>query len=135
MAKIAAAGFSAELLQYEYIDRNPLPGENFYRLRQYDYDGTAYDLGIVSVHFRGSAKPQLSVYPNPVVDQATVQWNTPAESLRLLDAQGRVVRHWSVDALGAGLNFTVDLSALPTGTYVLRLEGKQNVINQPIVKK
>ena len=135
LAKIPAAGFSAAPLQYEYYDRNPLPGENFYRLRQYDYDGTAYDLGIVNVHFRGSAKPQLSIYPNPVVDQATVQWNIPAESLRLLDAQGRVIRHWSIDASGSDLNFTVDLSALPAGTYVLRLEGAQNVINQPIVKK
>ena len=133
IATLAAAGFSFEPLDYEYYDQNPQPGQNYYRLRQVDYDGTTYDLGIVSVNFDQGGKPELGVFPNPAVDQTTVQWNTQAERLLLLDVQGRVLRQWLLSDSEFGGSQAIDLSAYPAGSYLLRLESKHDVLNQRLL--
>jgi len=49
IAVIAAGGNSAELLHYNYRDNALLPGINYYRLEQEDFDGKKTVLGVTSV--------------------------------------------------------------------------------------
>ena len=37
---VPGAGFSSTPLNYEYTHRDPMPGINYYRLKQIDFDGT-----------------------------------------------------------------------------------------------
>ena len=135
LVKIPAAGFSAEMLDYEFYDRNPYSGQNYYRLRQVDFDGTEYELGIVSVNFAGGGKPKLDIFPNPVQIQATVQWNTSGEQLELLDMQGRSLQQWQLDATPLGGSKAIDLSTYPAGQYMLRLVGDDQQLTTRLVKK
>lgn len=135
IGRVSAAGFSVVNQDYEFFDRQPLGGQNFYRLRQFDYDGTAYDLGIVSVNFVTNGKPNLGVFPNPAINQTTAQWNLPAEQLSLFDTQGRLVQQWRLNKELAGGSQIIDLSDLPAGQYLLRIEGRQEILSRSIVKK
>ncbi|MEO0727255.1 MAG: T9SS type A sorting domain-containing protein [Bacteroidota bacterium] len=135
LIKIPAAGFSAEVLDYEFYDRQPFSGQNYYRLRQVDFDGTAYELGIVSVNFAGGGKPELGIFPNPVQTQTTVQWNTPGDQLELLDMQGRSLQQWSVEPTPFGGSQALDLSAYPAGQYILRLVGENQQLTTRLVKE
>ncbi len=134
IGEVQAAGFSVVNQDYEFIDRQPLAGQNFYRLRQFDYDGTAYNLGIVSVNFDSGGKPELGAFPNPVVDQTTAQWNIEAEQLSLFDAHGRLIQQWSLNAAVAGGSQAIDLSTLPAGNYFLSIESKHEILTRRIVK-
>ncbi len=135
LTKVPAAGFSAEVIDYEFYDRQPYSGQNYYRLRQVDYDGTAYELGMVSVDFLGTAKPTLGVFPNPVQTQTTIQWNIPGEQLELLDLQGRSLQQWSFTSHAFGGSQALDLSAYPAGQYILRLLGPNQQLTTRLVKE
>ncbi|GAA0876183.1 hypothetical protein GCM10009118_25930 [Wandonia haliotis] len=48
IAEIGGAGTSSQRNKYSYIHKRPSNGINYYKLRSKDYDGTAYNKGIVS---------------------------------------------------------------------------------------
>ncbi|MCF8283324.1 MAG: hypothetical protein K9J45_23210, partial [Bacteroidales bacterium] len=79
---------------YAFTDERPLPGVNYYRLRQVDFDGKMEYSDIRSVMMEGSANG-IAVYPNPVkdgllnVDFAAEQEGTA--TLRIFDASGKLL--------------------------------------------
>lgn len=98
---------------YGFTDEAPVQGENIYRLKQVDMDGSATIYGPVSIGF---AANELSVWPNPAGDELRFSGSlTNDASVTLLDANGRVLR-----ALPAGSD-RADLSAMPSGIYLLRV--------------
>lgn len=63
-------------------------------------------------------KTQVSLYPNPVVRQLTLQGLKPDTKVRIVSAAGDVVRESVVE----GTTMTIDVSSLPTGLYLLQTE-------------
>ncbi|PTM10149.1 MAG: hypothetical protein DA408_16750 [Bacteroidetes bacterium] len=136
LGKVAAAGFSQEFQNYEFWDYRPAPGTNYYRLWQVDFDGSRYDEGIVLVNFADTGKPGgVRAFPNPVVDRTTVSWSGQAETLRLSDAQGRVLQSIALADNPAGGSQSVDLSALPPGLYFLHLSAGERVEVVKVIKR
>ena len=106
--------------QYEFTDKNPLGGNNFYRLKMVDRatdssnEPFAYSR-IVKVAMDGL--PNWAVYPNPVAEKLFFSPNIRQNlaSARLTDAGGRTVytsRAVSDDG--------IDVSRMPTGLYLLK---------------
>ncbi|MCW5899412.1 MAG: T9SS type A sorting domain-containing protein [Flavobacteriales bacterium] len=60
---VPGAGTTAMAQSYEFVDRAPLSGVSYYRIRQTDHDGTSAHSEVRSVS-RG-ATTRLGVYPNP----------------------------------------------------------------------
>ncbi|QRR01120.1 T9SS type A sorting domain-containing protein [Dyadobacter sandarakinus] len=113
-----AWGNTSCLHAYTATDEPLEPGIYYYRLRQWDLDGTSHLSRITSLHI-GGAEPQ--VYPNPVTDQLTI---SAAHSLRkvvIRDASGREV--FSADS--AGKVMVVDVSRLPAGLYIVEAVDKR----------
>lgn len=70
------------------------------------------------------ASISLNVYPNPVREQATVNFegNGEAVTYQVYDMMGRLVTSCNVGRLGEGSQqLKVDTSKLSSGTYILRL--------------
>jgi uncharacterized repeat protein (TIGR02543 family) len=69
LAKVAAAGNATERMDYSFEDTEKTSGA-YYKLWQYDVDGTANLLATVQENCLGS-NPSLEplVYPNPITDQ------------------------------------------------------------------
>ncbi len=65
-------GNSTQLIQYSFIDQSPYPGENYYRLKQIDYDGKYEFSEIRQVTFQANMEELLKVFPNPTTDRFTV---------------------------------------------------------------
>ena len=55
---------------YNFTDASPLEGTNYYRLRIEEASGTARYSTIVSLRSKNATGRQVSVYPNPVKDNA-----------------------------------------------------------------
>jgi hypothetical protein len=73
---------------------------------------------------------EISFYPNPASDWCYFQTATPFEFLEIMDASGRVVlRHEN-----AALQGYFDISALPNGTYTVRVQAMAGVAVKKLVK-
>jgi hypothetical protein len=98
----------------------PLAGDNYYRLRVVDRDGSVQLSKVVKLTQLGAAA--LRVEPNPFAGQLWVRGlstTAGAAELQLTDAAGRQVFR---TRLAAGSNNQqVQLPSLPKGLYLIRL--------------
>src|SRR5690606_3921543 len=62
LGKIDGAGNSSSMLNYAFIDKKPLNGYSYYRLKQVDFDGNFKYSQIEEVFNDGSG---TLIYPNP----------------------------------------------------------------------
>ena len=109
---------------YFFWDRNPLPGVNYYRLRQLDFDGKVEYSRIVSVSMDEAAV--VKIYPNPTSGIIHVE-GSPSE-VKILDILGRSVMDGTI------ANQKIDVSHLPDGFYILAVFSGSKVQSIPVVK-
>lgn len=86
--------------QYSFVDRKMTPGHYFYRLAQFDNDGTSKILGIRKVTFEGSQDITLSVFPNPAkgaIQLQTTGLQDGTYSLKLLNTQGIIANAQAIN--------------------------------------
>ncbi|WP_104418696.1 T9SS type A sorting domain-containing protein [Neolewinella xylanilytica] len=66
VATIGGQGTTGLASTYRYRHEKPSVGTNYYRLEQYDFDGTRTELGVQYVAYRQTETAPLSLSPNPV---------------------------------------------------------------------
>lgn len=120
---------------YTAYDKNPLSGINYYRLVQYDQDGTRNELAIKSVNF-SLVRTAVSIYPNPAADRLNISlgdYNGKA-AVVLSDLSGRVLHTGNYEAQpGVPVQIQLPAQAAP-GTYLLRISGRNLNEVQKIIK-
>ncbi|MBK8501710.1 MAG: T9SS type A sorting domain-containing protein [Saprospiraceae bacterium] len=118
-------GSATSMTQYSYLDLQPMPGANFYRLRSVDLDGTINISSIIQVDFDGNdAQAHFSVYPTLATDWVHVQGirNGSTVKYEIRTVLGNLVRRGT---LGSG-NQELDLSGITSGMLYLTLrDGKE----------
>ncbi|MGG7663547.1 T9SS type A sorting domain-containing protein [Dyadobacter sp. BHUBP1] len=112
IASVASQGDSRVLVNYSHVDASPLAGQNFYRLKMVDRDGTfAYSL-IRRVSFQGEGG--VAPYPNPVVDKILIRQYELVRQLDIVNTSGRkVISNQPPSAAG------IDVTKLPRGIYIV----------------
>lgn len=118
---LPGAGTTQSAQSYSTLDRDPLPGLSYYKLRQHDLDGRFSDSPVRPVYFAHPASAPV-LYPNPVREVAYLQ-GLPAGTLDLtvVDAAGRTVAQ--ARKSGDSDRFEWPLAQLPAGSYVLQVIG------------
>ena len=117
-------------------------GIYYYRLRIVDLDGSFTYSKIVAVNVSDSRiddqKVTMDVYPNPVLNQINIDLETEFDSDidgGIYDAIGQVIKKVDRNNVSAGLtSLKVDVSDLPAGTYLLRMQVGKQVIFEKITK-
>ncbi|RZK62364.1 MAG: T9SS type A sorting domain-containing protein, partial [Hymenobacter sp.] len=129
IGRVAGHGTTSAAAAYTLTDAAvaaKASGPVYYRLRQVDYNGTATYSPVRSVSFSPAARVSLGLYPNPA--QASTQLDLSqlptanTYQVQLLDATGRTVGQWT---LSGGQVQALDVHALATGAYLLRVSGQQ----------
>lgn len=133
IGRVQGHGTTLEVQEYTFTDRQPLPGMNYYRLRQVDFDGKSEYSPIVSVEI-SAPKEMAAISPNPVSEDLFL--TLPSESsetwqLTIYDLNGRVVRQAEL------INNTLNVSDLSQGLYFVRLSGQngQLLLQERFLKK
>lgn len=121
--------------QYSFTDYEPFTGQNYYRLRQIDFDGTASRSKVVSVSVEGTVNT-IAVSPNPANDQLNVQWQSTDERMKsvpyqVIGSTGQVL----LSGLTTERNQTLDIVDLPAGLYRLVLLNETEPLVTGFVKK
>ncbi len=125
-----AAGFSSEQLVYSSYDRTPSDGTNYYRLRQFDTDGSEQLREIRTVDFRASGPIP---FPNPTNGHLRFKGDmSQVMFIRVSGMDGRTLLHYPVYGAGAP---ELDLSRLATGSYIVHLETASGRIFRHVVQR
>ena len=120
IATLSAAGNSDRVRAYEATDEQPF-GTTYYRVRSVDFDGFTQTSQVIRL--TQEASESLRLFPNPVGDVLHVSTNLEvAGQYELLDGLGRQLRQGAVPA--GGQLIQIDMSDLPTGRYIVRMNGE-----------
>ena len=115
LAQVKGKGNTLELSVYEFWDKNPLQGLNYYRLKQVDFDGK-FEFAPIQVVFWRPEQFALAVYPtitSTVLYLPSTQNNT---FLRVFDAQGRDV----TSLVSRKSDTEMNVSNLRPGCYIVK---------------
>lgn len=130
---------------YSFIDEEPHHGDNFYRLKQVDKDGTYEYHEIINVNTLEdpdlSGQSSLSVHPNPLSgDKLEITFNNILDQeaeVEILNLKGRVIKSEKLE-IGLGSEVTKPLRldhSLDPGVYSVRVStDKENLSKNLIVR-
>ncbi len=124
---------------YWHIDSSPYIGNNFYRIKQVDKDGTITYSHTISIYYN-PVKIHVYVYPNPVIDLLKIRINSMSVDqclVSLTDMAGRKVHEEKVYSGMAGAEININLKRQPSQLYILSVRNSKNevVLTQKLVKK
>lgn len=133
IAVVDGAGNSNLVIDYETVDREPLPLA-YYRLKQTDYDGAWEYSDIVILARTSTLDPDhFLLSPVPATDYINIGFNVAFPAVipcGIFDVTGKRVLYQEFITNQGENTFTLDISSLSQGIYYVKL-GE----NSPIVKK
>jgi len=138
IAKEEAVGFSLERTDYSYEDYElSATGNYYYRIKQVDADGTIdySDIVVVTIDRK---EAQLSLYPNPAIDQAvlTITLDEDTEvTMSIFNADGKLIRSdLNVEQVSPGqYEKRIALDDLLPGVYRVKLQANDRVWNRDLI--
>jgi len=137
IATVAAAGNSASVTDYSFVDNHPAQGTSEYRLVLVDRNGnTAYST-VKAV--RIGSMSAVSVYPNPASDYVNVTLSGDASvsaNIRLVNLAGQVLLEKTVTNAG-GMTVPLTVSSYPSGNYLIVITGSDGSkqVNKILITK
>jgi len=118
---VDGAGNSNSNIFYRTIDYNPLPGINYYRLNQTDFDGTFSYSDVVSVH--NFDEDQLfELYPNPTFSDVklVLSKSDSAEQLRIYNSTGQIIHQQEIKSLKR--EHVIPFNSFKPGVYLVKVK-------------
>jgi hypothetical protein len=123
-------GTTTELINYMFIDKNPLEGISYYKLKQTDSDGKFTYTPIRSVDNRSGIV--FNLYPQPV--QTELHFNAgenPIDGIYMTDLLGKEIQfNYTVE----GTEYILNLAHLPKGIYNVVIKTGEEESSQRVVK-
>jgi hypothetical protein len=136
---VDGAGNSNTTINYSDVDRNPLYGTSYYRLKQVDYDGSFTYSDVKSVLILdkgGSSESDLTVFPNPtrsgqIFLDVTSDFGTGLTSVSLVNISGQVV--WQGTYENMSRLQELNIGDQPAGLYIVQLRNAEKVATSKLV--
>ncbi len=122
---------------YSVVDRLPVSGNNYYRLKQVDKDGQFTYSNTLLVKYKGKIAA-IGFYPNPVKNQMMIQVGSLEDNsatIKILSVKGEVLRTKSLSLAHANSTFTLDINGVAKGIYILQLKDGMQTFTQKFIKE
>jgi hypothetical protein len=117
------------------MDESPLLSNNYYRLKQLDFDGNFSFSNITVVNFEENNA--LDLYPNLENDKITIRTKVKEDSestIQLISfSDGKLMLQTSLSPYETALE--MDISFLPVGSYIARLVNGYKVFIRKFIKQ
>ena len=124
-----AGGYSCE-------DNTPGYGYNYYKLVQFDQDGTFKELGLKSVYYNISTD-NISIYPNPFINVITIKDNlfeAQKAIISISNSVGQIVRKESFNGYAGDNIYRMNVESLSPGAYVVLYEAGDTKETYKVIK-
>ena len=119
IGKVEGAGNSTTALRYEFADKTPMRGTNYYRLTQTDYDGQSETFDVVTVDFKVNGT--VTINPTQVKDIMTLSLE-PIETIgrvAIFNLIGQKVYDEAIEVGSSSME--IDAAAFARGQYFARV--------------
>jgi hypothetical protein len=103
--------------RYKFVDQQPQPGQNFYRLKITNRTGDISYSSILRIQ-RSKINNGLRVYPNPAQRKLVLSGQILSPYISLFDLSGKLIWEKAVPASASVIE--INLPELPKGIYLLR---------------
>ena len=118
---------------YSRIDENPLPEDNFYRIKAISNSGLVQYSSIVKVA-RLKTQPGIEVYPNPVTDKKiNIQFSSQPKGtyqVELINAAGQSVYKNTIELSGSNSTQSIQPDkTIAAGNYKLKITAEDGTAN------
>ena len=125
---VQANGFSTEELTYKYTHTHPSDGDNYYRINQYDIDGTEYSYEHLTINVYCNTldnQSKMTVYPNPSSNFFNLVFNQVEyegiREIKVFNTLGEIVLSRNL-ILAEGEKSVSILNHLEPGIYYVEME-------------
>jgi hypothetical protein len=128
IGQIEGQGTTTEEHTYQFSDKQPLNGYNYYRLKQVDLDEEFNFSKTIAI---SNEELDINIYPNPNDGSFFIQVNTPSQSykLEISDLQGKIV----YSSAGADIPESFKVNNISEGIYLVRLYMDNDVLTKKLV--
>ena len=143
IGKILSYGSSAEIVSYDYQDYDiERSGEYYYRIKQIDLDGNfSYsEVIVIEIESKVITSPKVNIYPNPLVDDFSLEVETYTDGLAIgfaiFDVDGALVQKQKslAENLPTGKHiFMLNARDLAPGIYTMRVTSGLSVTNKKLI--
>ena len=122
IGQVANAGKDVKV-QYSFVDKSPESAIRYYRLKQFNFNGsvTYTDLRMIDLSGISTGVESITVYPNPTSDRIGVNLNQKTNAgvqAAIFNVQGQKMK---TAAFSANENVNMQVSEFPGGVYLLEL--------------
>jgi glucose/arabinose dehydrogenase len=130
--KIASLPASGTNHIYTFLDERPISGNNFYRLKMLDNDGS-YQYSRMDSIKSSCRQGEITVFPNPGEDKFVIDGVAKGQKIRIYTSSGKLI----ISKIASGNNTELNLQNYPSGVYGLSIEdsGTGFVKKSTLVKK
>lgn len=134
IGKVEVQGNRSRGFEYGWLDENPFIGENYYRLKMVDLDGSYSYSNIRMVEMDGS---HVSIYPNPLDRSRSLTLDLQMDQakdlkIKLFDLNGRMLEERMIRMNQSFEQRQLSLGHLAAGNYILHI---QIIGGKTLVKK
>ena len=114
----ALATHNTQLVTYNFTDKTPLNGNNYYKLVQVDNDGKTTELGIRTLNF-GLPTSDIRLFPNPFIEYFNISSSQTAEA-SISNLAGQIIKRITLQKGET----RIDATQWPVGIYLLHTSDK-----------
>ena len=122
-------GNSSIIINYAYDDLPPQEGVIYYRLKQTDYNGEFSYSKMVAVEYHQLANNNITLYPNPVLDQLTIDTDIEIQKISIMNNTRQNVKGF------ISTSNKVNVEDLSDGIYFIKIIGPTQQVVKKFVKK
>jgi Secretion system C-terminal sorting domain len=138
IGKVVGNGTTNLASEYFFEDRSLMKGNNYYRLKQFDFDGKSSYSNVIVLDYDGSTPLNVFLYPNPTntqnINLELINPSTEYLNIRILDMTGRVSLQTTISAEELESNISLKPEELKAGVYVVEvIQGTQRVTKRLVI--
>lgn len=130
IGEIKGSGNSQQLISYSFLHRNPIFGINYYRLKQFDYDGISKIHDVISVDFNSFDKV-VDFFPNPTNGTLSIKSSFKSEKLetfKIYNQYGVKLKEIEIN-LKKGISYNaLNLNEYESGMYFIEFDNQKRKI-------
>lgn len=115
IGEVKTDGESNTLRSYDFIDIQPYQGDNYYRLKMVDQDGS-FTYSSIQHLVLGRPAGIATLYPNPSSDHIYIQTTGKVKTIALTDLNGKTLYTGQYPAAG------ISLKSFAVGLYVVKIQ-------------
>jgi hypothetical protein len=123
VGQVDASGYSYQVMNYSFVDENPLRGVSYYKLWQVDNDGSIEFSHVIAIQ-NDDSKFVVDMYPNPLSKGQTINVDAPgASSIQIVNQLGAIMHESDLDYTG---KLTLSSNGFVPGMYFVKINSGEN---------